>query len=62
MGKPNSEVGRLGRRVAYLKDGQSVGCTPGGLVEEARKIRNGLDEINACTLLRRTVQVVNGRS
>jgi len=62
MGKPKSKWGRLGRRVAKLKDGQSMVVErQGDLVEEARKIRNGLNGISACTLVRRTVKVVDGK-
>ena len=62
MGKPNSKWGRLGRRAAKLKDGESIVLDRrGDLVEEARRIRNGLNGIRACTLVRRTVKVVDGK-
>jgi hypothetical protein len=52
----------LGERVAKLKDGESfVLKREGDLVEEARKIRNGLNGINACRLVRRTVKVIDGK-
>lgn len=62
MRKPKSKWGRLGRRVAKLKDGESIVLERrGDLVEEARRIRNGLNGIRACTLVRRTVKVVAGK-
>jgi hypothetical protein len=52
----------LGERVAKLKDGESLVLErKGELTEEARKIRNGLNGINACRLVRRTVRVVDGK-
>lgn len=43
MGKPKSKWGRLGRRVAKLKDGESIVVERrGDLVEEARSIRKDL--------------------
>lgn len=60
--KRKSKSGSLGQRVAKLKDGESfVLERKGDLVAEARKIRNGLNGIRACTLVRRTVKVVDGR-
>ena len=48
--------------MAKLKDGESfVLERKGDLVEEARKIRNGLHGIGACVLVRRTVKVVDGK-
>jgi hypothetical protein len=62
MGKPKSKWGDLCRRVARLKDGESILLERrGDLVEEARRIRNGLNGIRACTLVRRTVRVVGGK-
>ena len=52
----------LGERVAKLKDGERLVLErKGDLTEEARKIRNGLNGINACRLVRRTVKVVDGK-
>jgi len=53
---------RIGLRVARLKDGESFTLKrAGNLTEEARKIRNGLNGITACRLVRRTVKVVDGK-
>jgi hypothetical protein len=55
-------MGGLGERVEKLKDGESIVLEPeGDLTEEARKIRNGLHNIRACILVRRTVRVVDGK-
>jgi len=52
----------LGERVAKLKDGECIVLeSKGDLIEEARKIRNGLNGIRACYLVRRTVKVVDGK-
>jgi len=60
--KPVSKWGELGRRVAELKDGESIVLEgEGNLAEEARKIRNGLQGIAVCILVRRTVKVVDGK-
>lgn len=48
--------------MAKLKDGESLVLErKGDPVDEARKIRNGLNGIRACTLVRRTVKVVDGK-
>jgi hypothetical protein len=48
--------------LAKLRDGESLALKrDGDLTEEARKIRNGLNGINACRLVRRTVKVVNDK-
>jgi hypothetical protein len=58
--KQTSKWRGLGERVAKLKDGQSLVLNrEGDLIEEARKIRNGLNGISACRLVRRTVKVVD---
>lgn len=52
----------LGERVAKLKQGESIVLErEGDLTEEARKIRNGLNGIRACSLVRRTVKVTEGK-
>jgi len=52
----------LGERVAKLRDGESLVLKrTGDLIEEARKIRNGLNGIGACRMVRRTVKVVDGK-
>jgi hypothetical protein len=38
-----------------------IGLLMNELIEEARKIRNGLNGIKACPLVRRTVKVVDGK-
>jgi hypothetical protein len=52
----------LGRRVAELKDGESIvlECER-NLAEEARKIRNGLNGMTACISVQRSVKVVKGK-
>ena len=60
--KHPSKWGSLGDRVAKLKDGESIVIQhEGNLTEEARKIRNGLNGIAACILVRRVVRVVDGK-
>jgi len=62
MEKKTSKWGDLGRRVAKLKDGESIVLEhEGNLVEEARKLRIGLRGIAVCYLVRRTVKVVEGK-
>lgn len=52
----------LGERVAKLNDGENLVLKrEGDLTEEARKVRNGLNGIKACRLVRRTVKVVDGK-
>ena len=52
----------LGRRLAQVKDGESIVLErEGDLTEEARKIRAGLRCIKACILVRRSVRVVGGK-
>jgi len=65
---------RLGLRVARLKDGERItldccpltkqplkAMAPEALIILARQIRGGLNGINACSLVRRTVKVHEGR-
>jgi hypothetical protein len=65
---------RLGLRVARLKDGEHItldrcpltkqplkDMAPEVLFILARQIRGGLNGINACTLVRRTVKVHEGK-
>lgn len=62
MVKHTSKWGSLGERVAKLKEGDSIVLEcEGDPTEEARKIRNGLHNIRACILVRRTVRVVDGK-
>ncbi len=57
-----SKWGSFGERVAKLKEGESIVLQPeGDPSEEACKIRSGLNRIRACRLVRRAVQVVDGR-
>ena len=58
--KRTTKRGSLGERVAKLKDGESIVLEcDGDAVEEAQKIRNGLYNLRACMLVRRTVKVVD---
>ena len=60
--KPTPKWRSLGERVAKLRDGESIVLNrEGNLIEEARRIRNGLNGIKACRLVRRTVKVVVGK-
>ena len=60
--KPASKWVDLGRRVAELKDGESIALEfERNLAEEARKIRNGLNGITACISVQRSVKVVKGK-
>jgi len=65
---------RLGLRVARLKDGEGItldrcpltkqplkAMAPDALFVLARQIRGGLNGINACSLVRRTVKVQGAR-
>ena len=52
----------LGQRVAKLKEGECIVLEPeGDPTEEACKIRSGLSGARASRLVRRTVQVVDGK-
>jgi hypothetical protein len=60
--KHASKWGGLGERVVKLQDGESIVLEcDGDAVEEAHKIRNGLNGIAACILVRRSVTVVDGK-
>lgn len=60
--KRTSKWKSLGERVARLKDGESIVLEPeGDLAEAANKIRNGLNGIRVCRLVRRNVRVVDGK-
>jgi hypothetical protein len=60
--KRATKWGSLGERVVKLQDGESVvlDCD-GNAAEEAQKVRNGLNGITACDLVRRSVKVVDGK-
>jgi hypothetical protein len=62
IAKRTSKWADLGGRVAKLRDGESivVECE-GEPVEEASRIRSGLNGIRACRLVQRSVKVVDGR-
>lgn len=60
MQKKQFKWRRLGRRVAKLKDGESIvlHCKSRETIyDEARAIRGGLNGINACLYTRRSVRV-----
>jgi hypothetical protein len=60
--KRATKWGGLGERVARLQDGESIVLEcDGNAAEEAHKVRNGLNGIAACILVRRTVKVVGGK-
>ena len=60
--KRTTKWGSLGESVAKLKDGESIVLEcHGDAVKEAYKIRNGLYNVRACILVRRTVKVVDGK-
>ena len=60
--KRTTKWGSLGERVAKLQDGESIVLECNGeAAEEAHKVRNGLNGIAACILVRRTVKVVGGK-
>jgi hypothetical protein len=57
-----SKWASLGRRIAKLKDGESIVLEcEGDPNEEAHKIRDELDGVATCMLVRRTVEVFGGR-
>jgi PilZ domain len=60
--KPATKWGGLCERVVKLQDGESIvlDCD-GNAAEEAQKVRNGLNGITACDLVRRSVKVVGGK-
>ena len=52
----------LGEQVAKLKEGESIILEPAGdPAQEASKVRSGLNGVRACRLVRRAVQVVDGK-
>ena len=58
--KRTSKWQSLAEQVVKLNAGESIVLVPeGNPAEEARKIRNGLNGVAACTLIERTVKVVN---
>ena len=60
--KGATKWGSLGERVANLQDGESIVLEcEGNPAEEAHKVRNGLNGIAACILIRRSVKVVGGK-
>jgi len=62
IGKVTSKWGSLGERVAKLKEGESIVLEfEGDPAEQASKVRSGLNGTRACRLVRRAVQVVNGK-
>jgi hypothetical protein len=60
--KRATKWGSLGERVVKLQDGESIvlDCD-GNAAEEAQKVRNGLNGITACDLVRLSVKVVDGK-
>ena len=62
VAKGTSKWKSLGERVAKLQEGESIILEPeGDPAEEASKIRSGLNSVRACRMIRRAVQVVNGK-
>ena len=60
--KPVSKWKSLGQRVSRLKDGKSfVIEIEGNPYDEAARIRNGLRRMRSCSLIRRSVKVVEGK-
>jgi hypothetical protein len=60
--KRTTKWGGLGERVAKLQDGESIVLEcDGNAIIEAHKIRNGLNGITACDLVRRSVKTVDGK-
>jgi hypothetical protein len=58
----SSKWQELAERVSRLKNGQSLVLEGGdNPMEQARKIRNGLYYVRACSLVRRRVSVVNDK-
>jgi hypothetical protein len=60
--KRATKWGSLCERVVKLQDGESIvlDCD-GNATEEAHKVRNGLNGITACDLVRRSVKTVDGK-
>lgn len=62
IAKGTSKWGSLGERVAKLKEGESIVLVlEGDPAQQASKVRSGLNGTRACRLVRRAVQVVNGK-
>ena len=60
--KRTSKWTGLCERIAKLQEGESIVLEcDGDAAEEAHKVRNGLNGIAACILVRRTVKVVGGK-
>ena len=60
--KGTSKWGSLGEQVAKLKEGESIVLVlEGDPAKQASKVRSGLNGTRACRLIRRAVQVVNGK-
>lgn len=60
--KGTSKWGSLAERVANLKEGESIILEPqGDPAEQANKVRSGLNGARACRMVRRAVQVVDGK-
>jgi hypothetical protein len=62
IAKVTSKWGSLAEQVANLKEGESIILEPeGDPAEHATKVRSGLNGTRACRMVRRAVQVVNGK-
>ena len=62
IAKGTSKWRSLGERVAKLKEGESIILEPAGdPAQEASKVRSGLNGVRACRMVRRAVQVVDGK-
>jgi hypothetical protein len=62
IAKGTSKWKSLGEQVAKLKEGESIILEPAGdPAQEASKVRSGLNGVRACRLVRRAVQVVDGK-
>jgi hypothetical protein len=58
--KRTSKWRSLCERIAKLRNGESIVLDPeGDPAVEALKIRNGLNRVAACVLVRRSIRVVN---
>jgi hypothetical protein len=62
IAKGTSKWRSLGERVARLKEGESIilDCE-GDPAGHASKVRSGLNGVRACRMVRRAVQVVDGK-
>jgi hypothetical protein len=62
IARRTSKWASLGEQVAKLKEGESIVLEPeGDPTEEAGKIRSGLNGTRICRIVRRAVQVINGK-